>query len=54
LTLVVVERRQIVEAGGHVGVLRAQGLFPDRSRPLAKGARRRYNDHARVSKGRPG
>ena len=37
LTFVVVEPRQIVEAGGHVGVLRAQGLFPDRQRPLVKG-----------------
>ena len=32
-----VEHRQVVEAGGHVGVLRAQGLFPDRQRPLVKG-----------------
>jgi hypothetical protein len=37
LALIVGERRQIVEAGGHVRVLRAQGLFPNRQPPLAKG-----------------
>jgi hypothetical protein len=37
LALVLVKSRQIVEAGGHVWVLRPQGLFPDRQRTLAKG-----------------
>ena len=30
----VVERRQIAEAGGHVGVLGAKRLFPNRKGPL--------------------
>jgi hypothetical protein len=35
--LVVVKHRQVVEAVGHVGVLRTQSLVSDRQRPLVKG-----------------
>jgi hypothetical protein len=34
LALVLIENRQVVEALGHVRVLRSQGLLPDRQRPL--------------------
>jgi len=37
LALRFVEFRQVVEYGGHAGVLRTDGLFPDRQRPLVKG-----------------
>ncbi len=33
----VIKRRQVVEARGHVGVLRAQRLLPDRQPPLIEG-----------------
>jgi hypothetical protein len=36
-SLAVVKQPQVVETGGHVGVLRAKGLFPDLQRPLVKG-----------------
>jgi hypothetical protein len=36
LALIVVEQCQVVEADRHVGMLRAQGVFPDRQRPLVK------------------
>lgn len=38
LALDVIKRRQVVKAVGHVGVLRAQGPFPDRQRPLVLAA----------------
>jgi hypothetical protein len=37
LALGLVKVRQIVEAVGHIRVLRAQRLFTDRQRPLQKG-----------------
>jgi hypothetical protein len=36
LVLGFVKFRQVVEARGHVGVLRAQDFFPDRQRPLKR------------------
>jgi hypothetical protein len=37
LALGFVQSRQVVEAAGHGGVFRDQGLFLDRQRPLVKG-----------------
>jgi hypothetical protein len=37
LALIGVEPPNVIEAGGHVGVLRPQRLFPNPQRPLVKG-----------------
>ena len=37
LALIVVERRQVVEAGGHTRMLRPQGRLLNRQRPFVEG-----------------